>query len=52
MVKTYKIQINKKTQQAFITIPKVILDGKCWKEKTEIAYRIGHNGEVSLEEVV
>ena len=49
MVKTYKIQMNKKTHQAFITIPKVIMDGKGWREKTGITYKIGPNGEVILE---
>lgn len=50
MVKTYRIQMNKKTSQAFITIPRVIMDGKGWKEKTELVYRIGSNGEVMLED--
>ena len=49
MVKTYKIQTNRKTHQAFITVPKVIMDGKGWIEKTEITYKIGPNGEVILE---
>jgi hypothetical protein len=48
MVKSYRIQINKKTGQAFVTIPKVIMVGKGWKEKTEVTYKIGHNGEVIL----
>ena len=48
MVKSYKIQMNKKTRQAFVTIPKVIMDGKDWKEKTEVIYKIGNNGEVIL----
>ena len=51
MVKTYKIQMNKKTSQAFITIPKVIMDGKGWEEKTELRYRIGSRGEVILEDI-
>ena len=51
MVKTYKIQVNKKTSQAFITIPKVIMDGKGWKEKTEVTYKIGSQGELILDEV-
>ena len=48
MVKSYRIQKNKKTGQAFLTIPKVIMDGKGWKEKTEVTYKIGSNGEVIL----
>ena len=40
--------MNKKTRQAFITIPKVIMDAKGWKEKTEIIYKIGPKGEVIL----
>jgi hypothetical protein len=48
MVKSYRIQINKKTGQAFVTVPKVIMDGKGWKEKTEITYKIGTKGEVIL----
>ena len=40
--------MNKKTGQAFVTIPKVIMDGKGWREKTEITYKIGLNGEVIL----
>jgi hypothetical protein len=48
MVKTYRIQMNKKTGQAFLTIPKVIMDGKGWKEKTEVTYKIGPNGEVII----
>lgn len=51
MVKTYKIQMNKKTSQAFITIPTVIMEGKGWKEKTELRYKIGPNGEVILEDI-
>jgi hypothetical protein len=48
VVKSYRIQMNKKTGQAFVTIPKVIMDGKGWREKTEVIYRIGNNGEVFL----
>ena len=48
MVKSYRIQMNKKTGQAFVTIPKVIMDGKGWREKTELTYKIGPNGEVML----
>ncbi len=48
MVKCYRIQKNKKTGHAFVTIPKVIMDGKAWKEKTEVTYKIGNNGEVIL----
>jgi hypothetical protein len=48
MVKSYRIQMNKKTGQAFVTIPKVIMDGKGWKEKTEVTYKFGPNGEVIL----
>lgn len=51
VVKTYKVQMNRKTNQAFITIPQVIMDGKSWKEKTEITYKIGPNGEVILKDV-
>lgn len=51
MVKTYKIQMNKKTSQAFITIPKVIMEGKGWKEKTELRYLIGSKGEVILKDI-
>ncbi|MFH1404078.1 MAG: hypothetical protein ABIH11_07410 [Candidatus Altiarchaeota archaeon] len=51
MVKAYKIQVNKKNSQAFITIPKVIMDGKDWKERTELRYRIGPKGEVILEDI-
>jgi hypothetical protein len=51
MVKSYKIQMNKKTGQAFVTIPKVIMDGKSWKEKTEVTYKIGPNGEVMITQV-
>jgi hypothetical protein len=50
MVKSYKIQMNKKTGQSFVTIPKVIMDGKEWKERTEVTYKIGPNGEVILKE--
>lgn len=50
MVKTYRIQMNKKTSQAFITIPKVIMDAKSWKEKTELVYKIGSSGELILED--
>jgi hypothetical protein len=49
MVKSYKIQMNKKTEQAFVTIPKVIMIGKDWKEKTELTYKIGPSGEVILK---
>ena len=48
MVKSYRIQKNKKTGQSFVTIPKVIMDGKGWMEKTEVTYKIGLNGEVIL----
>jgi hypothetical protein len=40
--------MNKKTGQAFVTIPKVIMDGKGWRERTEVSYKIGSNGEVIL----
>jgi hypothetical protein len=48
MVRSYRIQINKKTGQAFVTVPKVIMEGKDWKEKTEIIYKIGTKGEVIM----
>jgi len=51
MVKSYKIQMNKKTGQAFVTIPKVIMDGKSWTDKTEVIYKIGPNGEVILTQL-
>jgi len=51
VVKSYRIQRNKKTDQAFITIPKVIMHAKGWKEKTKIVYKIGSQGEVILSEV-
>jgi hypothetical protein len=51
VAKTYRIQINNNTGQAFITIPKVIMEGKSWKEKTELTYKIGPNGEVILIQI-
>ena len=51
MVKSYKIQINRKTTQAFITVPKVIMEGKGLKEKTELRYVVGSSGEVILEDI-
>lgn len=52
MEKTYIIQRNKTTKQSFITIPRVIMTAKNWKEKTEIKYLIGPSGEVILREVI
>ncbi|MFH0862901.1 MAG: hypothetical protein V1875_07735 [Candidatus Altiarchaeota archaeon] len=43
--------MNKKTGQAFVTIPRVIMDGKGWKEKTEISYKIGSSGEVIITQL-
>jgi hypothetical protein len=51
MVKSYKIQKNRKTGQAFVTIPKVIMDGKGWMERMEVTYKIGPNGEVILAQL-
>jgi hypothetical protein len=42
--------MNNKTGQAFVTIPKVIMEGKSWGEKTEIIYKIGPKGEVILQQ--
>jgi len=50
MGKSYRIQVNKKTGQAFVSIPKVIMIGKDWKEKTELTYKIGPSGEVILKD--
>ncbi len=49
MGKSYKIQMNKKTGQAFVSVPKVIMTAKDWKEKTELTYKIGPAGEVILK---